>query len=74
MPRLRRLPLFAGASGSRRSLTGAYYDTPDQALRHRSLALRVRKEGRQYVQTLKADGPSGAASLARPEWQWGVPT
>ncbi len=72
LPRLRRLPLFAGAAMSRRSLNGAYYDTPDHRLRQRALALRVRKEGRRYVQTLKADGGTGAASLVRSEWQWGV--
>lgn len=74
LPRLKRLPVLAGVSTSRRLLNGAYYDTPDLTLRRRSLALRVRREGGRFVQTLKAGGPFGTASFARDEWQWGVRT
>jgi triphosphatase len=33
------------------------------------LTIRVRKEGRRYIQTLKADSVQGVASFERPEWE-----
>jgi len=37
-------------------LRGQYYDTAERQLAHAGLALRVRKEGRRWVQTLKGAG------------------
>lgn len=67
--RLRRHPLLAGAPIKRQSLVATYYDTPDLALYRRSLTLRIRKEGRRYVQTLKEGNPSVASGFGRLEWQ-----
>jgi len=38
---------------SRTTLTTTYYDSDDDALRRRDLILRVRKKGRQFIQTVK---------------------
>ena len=58
----------ATSRGSSRRLENVYYDTPEQRLRTRGLAFRVRKDGRSYVQTLKSDDTGGMVSC-RGEWQ-----
>jgi triphosphatase len=50
-------------------LDAIYYDTDDLRLRREGLAFRVRKNGRRFVQTLKASGRAGGAALARGEWE-----
>jgi triphosphatase len=49
-------------------LENIYYDTADQRLRRHGFAFRVRKRGRQYVQTLKSDDAGGLVAY-RGEWQ-----
>jgi triphosphatase len=48
-PFLRHPPVLA-------RLTSIYYDTPDQALRTRGMALRLRRANDEWVQTLKTKG------------------
>jgi inorganic triphosphatase YgiF len=50
-------------------LVSTYYDTPDFALRRKQLTLRVRKQGRRYVQTAKAGDFAWSNLLARREWE-----
>lgn len=54
-PALRRRAseLAGGARGRTRKLLSIYFDTPDFALRKASMALRLRREGRHWVQTVK---------------------
>jgi triphosphatase len=54
---------------SRAKLTTTYYDTPREALRERELMLRVRRQGRRFIQTVKARDANGEDALERGEWE-----
>ena len=65
---LRKLELLRRLSekrGSTRQLSTVYFDTPDQALSKRGIALRIRSAGRRKLQTIKlpAEGPGGLQVL-----------
>ena len=49
-------------------LMTSYYDTIDRRLSKRGAALRVRKKGRTFTQTVKAKALKSAAISERPEW------
>ncbi len=54
----------AGRAASRRTrLQASYVDTPDRLLAKAGLALRVRREGRDWVQTLKGATEDGISRL-----------
>lgn len=54
----------SGRSGSvQERLRAAYFDTPDRRLAEAGLALRLRQEGRGWVQTLKGAGDHAMARL-----------
>lgn len=67
--RFKRHPLLAGIKSERQALHSIYFDTPDFALTHRKIALRLRRVGYHWVQTLKAGAPSVGALSSRPEWE-----
>lgn len=70
--RLRGHPLvtrFAVGERSVRHLSTIYYDTPDFWLLHHATALRVRREGDRYVQTLKTAGVGVGGMTQRGEWE-----
>ncbi|HEY8382359.1 MAG TPA: CHAD domain-containing protein [Microvirga sp.] len=68
--RLLAHPLIKAAGAGRRArLHAIYYDTPDETLRRAGISLRTRREGRRWIQTIKADRDSGALALDRSEWE-----
>ena len=59
---------MASARGSRsRKLSATYYDTPELELWHRRIALRIRREGGRWVQTVKGGGSVLAGTHRRLE-------
>jgi triphosphatase len=50
-----------------RRLSSVYYDTPERDLSRRGVGLRVRREGRRLVQTIKAEAAGNGSVLARVE-------
>ncbi len=52
-------------------LDNVYFDTPDLALRKKGVALRLRKQGRQRLQTIKlaTKAVAGSGLSSRPEWE-----
>jgi inorganic triphosphatase YgiF len=53
----------------RPKLVSTYYDTSALALYRERLSLRVRKQGREFVQTVKAENPIQLDMLERREWE-----
>ncbi len=71
--RLARAQALAGARPRRHRMASIYFDTPQCDLARREMALRLRREGRRWVQTLKS-GSSGLGGLhARDEWEFDRP-
>ena len=62
-------PLVAAAAtqDSPQHLVATYYDTDDFALRRHHVALRIRSEGGEWVQTIKSGGSSSAGLHQREE-------
>jgi inorganic triphosphatase YgiF len=52
-----------------RRLHNIYYDTPKLELRKAEMALRLRRAGRQWLQTLKGGGSVKAGMHQRDEWE-----
>lgn len=50
-------------------LYNTYYDTPDCLLRQHKTALRVRRKGAQWLQTIKGGGNSHGGLHQRAEWE-----
>jgi inorganic triphosphatase YgiF len=65
---LKTIPLFQASKASKRAdQVTVYFDTNKQKLRQKGLMLRVRREGRRYIQTIKSNGNSGV--FQRDEWE-----
>lgn len=72
LARLKRHPLLRKHQVTRpatRRLHNIYYDTPKLELHKSAMALRLRRVGRQWLQTLKGGGSVKAGMHQRNEWE-----
>ena len=72
LSRLRDSPLLSARGtgpGVTRMLESVYFDTADLRLRRKNTTLRVRKQGRHYVQTVKTGVQYRGGALRRSEWE-----
>lgn len=60
----------AKSAWERLELHNQYFDTPQRELSQARVALRIRKDGEQLIQTLKSRGTSVAGLSERNEWDW----
>lgn len=72
---LLRHPALARCKSGRargRELVSTYFDTANLRLAKAGVALRMRRDGRRWIQTAKgpADAESGGGLAARPEFEW----
>ena len=75
LAKLKRHALFKAHQVTRpttRRLYNIYYDTPKLELRQSEIALRLRRSGRQWLQTLKGGGSVKAGLHQRNEWEMPV--
>ena len=73
---LREHPLLKKRNKSgweRRELMNQYFDTPERDLARAKVALRLRKDGDDIIQTLKTRGQSVAGLSERNEYNWELP-
>lgn len=70
--RLEALPELKAGMGRAKTLESVYYDTQDLALRRRDVTFRVRRQGRRYVQTVKAAREVSTGLSSRGEWEMAV--
>ena len=72
LQKLKRHPLLRSLSTDRartQKLYSIYYDTADLDLREHAMALRLRRVGKQWLQTLKGAGQASAGLHQRSEWE-----
>jgi inorganic triphosphatase YgiF len=74
---LKRHPLLktlTTARATNQKLYSVYYDTPKLDLQRHGMALRLRRAGRRWLQTLKGGGSVRAGLHQRNEWETPVPS
>jgi inorganic triphosphatase YgiF len=68
--RFLRHPLLRRATARHtETLDNIYYDTGDLSLRRHGIALRLRRQGKLWLQTVKLAGTAAAGLSSRPEWE-----
>ena len=76
VPKLARVPLLKSSSRGRAAtsrLYSIYYDTPEFSLRQQGVALRLRRIGARWLQTLKSAGRVEGGLHQREESETAVP-
>src|SRR5690554_3729499 len=71
---LRQHPLLQAGHNSDHLLGNTYFDTPSGELEAARMALRLRRDGNRWIQTLKTDGVGSGGYSRRREWEWPVST
>ena len=66
----RHLSRLTGAGPQKLKLQNTYFDTPQQDLRARGIALRIRRQGELCLQTVKCAGQVNGGLSSRPEWEY----
>ena len=74
--RLKKIPLIQAlkASPKRATEVSVYFDTDKHKLHKNGLMLRVRRIGKRYVQTIKANGTAGLFERRSPEARFSLST
>src|SRR6185436_16223480 len=67
--RLESTEPLKSADGETQRLLSTYFDTPAGDVREAGYSLRVRQQGRERIQTVKAVGGPAAGLFARQEWE-----
>src|SRR5262245_27039602 len=62
-------PSLTGAAAERHRLDNVYLDTADRLLQRKAMALRLRRDGRRWLQTLKTAGEFSGGLGVRGEWE-----
>ncbi|MGV6876090.1 CYTH and CHAD domain-containing protein [Pseudochelatococcus sp. B33] len=65
-PVFQRLPILRRTASRLRSV---YFDTPDRALRNAGISARIRRDGEQAIQTIKAARAPEGLLTERDEWE-----
>lgn len=66
---LRHPLLLQAETLAARKLVNVYYDTPELTLHSKGIALRTRRQGRGWLQTVKCAGTTSGGLAVRPEWE-----
>ena len=67
--RLAGSALLGGQGTERKNLIATYFDTPDLRVYSAGYAVRIRKDGEDQIQTVKASASTAGALFMRGEWE-----
>lgn len=71
LPKIKQALLVMAGNAEERGtkLVSTYFDTPDLSLLRQEKVLRVRRDGSDFIQTVKAGNGNGTDLLTRGEWE-----